>query len=462
MSQSGAYGAGGGGGTVNSVSAGANISITGTATDPIVNVTDIIDLPDTNLAGTTGVYLFNSVKFMHNKGTLNTFLGADAGSLTLTSATENVGIGAGALSNLSTGNDNTCLGLLAGYLISTGSNNLILGSGSGATMSANASNNILINHPGVLLESNACRIGYTGSGAAQQNAMYLAATYNTNSGSSTRQMVYIDSNEQLGSFDTANHAIQLGNGGGTLSDLALGSANQVLQSGGGSADPAWSTATYPATTAQGDVLYSSSANTIVGLTKDANATRYISNTGASNNPAWAQIDLTNGVTGVLPIANGGTNASSMATTNGVAYFDGTRIVVTAAGTTGQVLTGNTGSAPTWGTASGGGITWNEVTGTSQSAAVNNGYICNNAGLVTVTLPSTAALGSVVRIAGKGAGGWKLAQNAGETIYFGTSTTTTGTGGYLASSAQYDSVEVVCITADNDWVVISSVGNITVV
>jgi len=130
--------------------------------------------------------------------------------------------------------------------------------------------------------------------------------------------------------------------------------------------------------------------------------------------------------------------------------------------TGQVLTGNTGSAPTWGTASGGGLTWNEVTGTSQAAAINNGYICNNAGLVTVTLPSTAALGSVVRVTGKGAGGWLIAQNAGETIYFGTSTTTTGVGGSLASSAQRDSVELVCITADNDWNVISSIGNITVV
>lgn len=54
---------------------------------------------------------------------------------------------------------------------------------------------------------------------------------------------------------------------------------------------------------QGDILYGSGANAVSRLAKDTNATRYISNGGASNNPAWAQIDLTNGVTGDLPLSN---------------------------------------------------------------------------------------------------------------------------------------------------------------
>lgn len=65
-----------------------------------------------------------------------------------------------------------------------------------------------------------------------------------------------------------------------------------------------------ATVAQGDILYGSATDTIAALAKDANAKRYLSNTGTSNNPAWAQVDLTNGVTGVLPIANGGTGGST--------------------------------------------------------------------------------------------------------------------------------------------------------
>lgn len=107
------------------------------------------------------------------------------------------------------------------------------------------------------------------------------------------------------------------------------------------------------------------------------------------------------------------------------------------------------------------FTWTEVTGTSQAMAVESGYIANNAGLVTLTLPAVAALGSVIRVTGKGAGGWRIAQNAGQTIYFGTSTTTTGATGRLDSTATRDTVELVCVTANNDFNVLSSIGNITV-
>ncbi len=57
--------------------------------------------------------------------------------------------------------------------------------------------------------------------------------------------------------------------------------------------------------AQGDILYGSAVNTLATLPKNTSATRYLSNTGTNNNPAWAQVNLTNGVTGVLPSPNGG-------------------------------------------------------------------------------------------------------------------------------------------------------------
>jgi len=80
-------------------------------------------------------------------------------------------------------------------------------------------------------------------------------------------------------------------------------------------------------------------------------------------------------------------------------------------------------------------------------------------MVTLTLPDTAAAGSIIRIVGIGAGGWRIAQNSGETIYYGTLSTTTGTGGNLSSTAQRDSVELVCTVADTGWTVISSIGNL---
>lgn len=54
---------------------------------------------------------------------------------------------------------------------------------------------------------------------------------------------------------------------------------------------------------QGDLLYASGADAWTKLVKDTSATRYLANTGTSNNPAWAQINLANGVTGDLPFAN---------------------------------------------------------------------------------------------------------------------------------------------------------------
>jgi hypothetical protein len=59
------------------------------------------------------------------------------------------------------------------------------------------------------------------------------------------------------------------------------------------------------------------------------------------------------VTGVVAIANGGTNSTATATAGGSAYGTGTAFAFTAAGTAGQVLTSNGASAPTWSGISGG-------------------------------------------------------------------------------------------------------------
>ena len=72
--------------------------------------------------------------------------------------------------------------------------------------------------------------------------------------------------------------------------------------------------------AQGDILYASGTDNFVRLAKDANATRYLANTGTNNNPAWSQVNLGNGVTGTLPVGNGGTGQTTALIPSGTAMM----------------------------------------------------------------------------------------------------------------------------------------------
>jgi hypothetical protein len=128
------------------------------------------------------------------------------------------------------------------------------------------------------------------------------------------------------------------------------------------------------------------------------------------------------VAGTLPVAAGGTNVTSF-TANGIVYGNGTSALgVTAAGTTGQVLVGNTGSAPTWGSLSGSAVT------TFQTSL--NGLT-----------PSTATSGAVTLAGTLGAtsGGTGLTSyTTGDIIYASASNTLAklpiGTNGYVLSIA----------------------------
>jgi hypothetical protein len=135
-------------------------------------------------------------------------------------------------------------------------------------------------------------------------------------------------------------------------------------------------------------------------------------------------------------------------------------VITIAGGAG-ISTSGAGSTVTI-TADSSFSNWVEVTAATVALAVNTNYVMNRATTITATLPASAALGDSIRIVGKGAGGFTIAQNVGQTIFFGVAATATGIGGSISSNHRRDCVNLVCVTANNDWQIMDSIGNLTVV
>lgn len=140
---------------------------------------------------------------------------------------------------------------------------------------------------------------------------------------------------------------------------------------------------------QGDLFYGSAADTLSALAKNTSATRYLSNTGSSNNPAWAQVVLTDGVSGILPTANGGTGmafftVSGPASTAKTFTFPNANSTVLTDNTDVTVAQGGTGVSTLTGLLQGNGT--GAITGISNSSTVGQ--------VLRVTGASTYAWGSV--------------------------------------------------------------------
>jgi hypothetical protein len=113
-----------------------------------------------------------------------------------------------------------------------------------------------------------------------------------------------------------------------------------------------------------------------------------------------------------------------------------------------------------GVSSGDVVTWNVVS-TNQTGTANNGYIFVSAGgALTISLPTTSAVGDEFIVALDGATSWRITQAAGQQIRVSSSTTTLGATGTLTSTAQGDSVTLVCRVANTLWTAIAAIGNLT--
>ncbi len=93
----------------------------------------------------------------------------------------------------------------------------------------------------------------------------------------------------------------------------------------------------------------------------------------------------------------------------------------------------------------GGFTWTDVTTSTQSIAVENGYVTDRGANVTYTLPATATLGQEFIIVGK-LGLTTITPNANQQLLMGSSSGTVGVTGTLVATNVGDCVTFVCITA----------------
>jgi hypothetical protein len=107
--------------------------------------------------------------------------------------------------------------------------------------------------------------------------------------------------------------------GTTFTKLAIGTADYVMTSSGTA--PQWSQflkaiagGTGQTSYAVGDLLYANTTTTLAKLPDVATGNALISG-GVGVAPSWGKIGLTTHISGVLPVANGGTNASTASITS---------------------------------------------------------------------------------------------------------------------------------------------------
>ncbi len=286
------------------------------------------------------------------------------------------------------------------------------------------------------------------------------------------------------SITSATHNVGLGNF--SLNALSTGTQNTAV---GDQAAPLLSSGTNNALfgTSAGNFISTSSNNTALGSLSLVTFTTGAASAGSNTAVGFNSLHgLSTGINNICLGAQSGTNYTSSESSNIAIGNIGTalesnviRIGTQGSGTAQQNqcfisgIVGVTNSNPQMvsinsstgqlGVIASTTLFWQVITA-DQTAAVNNGYICNKASALLLTLPATAVVGDIIRVTGiNTALGWKIVQNANQQIFFGNSSTTLGATGFLQSAATRDSIEMVCVVAGASTVynVISSVGNITI-
>lgn len=123
------------------------------------------------------------------------------------------------------------------------------------------------------------------------------------------------------------HGVLIGEGTSSIVATAAGTAGQVLTSGGGAADPTWTTATFPATATAG-ALIAATATNVIGQIVDVAVGQLLASGGVGVIPAYtASPSVTGNMTAAtgfvataagagITLNSGATSGTSTATLNG--------------------------------------------------------------------------------------------------------------------------------------------------
>ena len=191
--------------------------------------------------------------------------------------------------------------------------------------------------------------------------------------------------------DDTNVTLTLGGSASTAlvnaASFTLGWSGQLSASRGGTGYGSY---------AVGDILYADTTTTLAKLSAGTIDYALVSN-GAGVAPSYKQLSLTAGVTGTLPIANGGTNATT-------ATGARTNILPSYATNAGKVLAVNVGETDAEWISVGGAGTVTSVSGTGTVSGISLSGTVTSAGSLTLggalDLSSPPAIGGTTPSTGK--------------------------------------------------------------
>ena len=397
-------------GDLSAIAAGSS-ALTCTTGD-ITITSGNFNMPSTTSAN-VGVVEQNGNRFLFSYPDFrNTFLGVASGNFTLTGVS-NVAMGHNAFQSATSAASCVCIGAGAGDSITSGGSTVAIGFGA---LGAQQTGTLCTAVGTTALENNTASansaFGYqclnlNTSGVQQSGFGHLCLSGATGSNNSAFGFV-------SGRFlTTGTDNCFFGNGTAGNAALTSGSFNIAMGSSSGNA---------LTTSDSSNILFNNT-----GTVGDNNKIRI----GTQGTGSGQQNNCF--IAGIVGITN--SNA----------------VPVTINSSTGQLGVGTKSSI----------IAWNNVTGTSATMVASQGYQANNAGLVTLTMPSVASstFGDTIRVSGLGAGGWKIQCVATQLIHLGSSATSAA--GSLASTNRYDSIDLVCSSDTTQWFVMSVIGSLTV-